>query len=318
MSSVKRIGLDEPISRDMQAIKDVGEMQDLGRFDKEFTMFGCCCLQKGQVQYVISDYPDKLYSYRQDQLKKGRCPSPVICLQEILPVPSGLQEVIAQTIKRKLAKKLRELYPKSFLESMEDYNGISANNAASELLWVLKDKLDGTYDHKKLQIFEGLLQMAYVGKVLSADNYQALNEWLFKTRKDMEDDVVVKDIYERTFYGAVYRKSNGQLTYLVNALPERIYENTYKLEQQGIFVSPIFKKTFWYNYEYTLLQARHDFEQNLQCIYTEEYMQLVEMIKSFRSNIDKEAYEKSLLQIDQLYGHEAWKMAQSYKMIWNL
>ena len=88
----------------------------------------------------------------------------------------------------------------------------------------------------------------------------------------MEDDCPSKDIFEKCFYGLVYRQ-DGTYHYLEDSLREYIYQRKYELGQQGILTTPIFSETLWYNYKYRLADARRDYLDHFHQTINDAYLQ---------------------------------------------
>lgn len=95
----------------------------------------------------------------------------------------------------------------------------------------------------------------------------------------MEEDSVSKDIFEKTFYGIVYRQE-GTYHYLEDTLREYIYRRKYQLEQQGVMTTPLFSETLCYNYTYRLPDARRDFLQRFHQVINDDYLSKWQAIRT--------------------------------------
>ena len=107
------------------------------------------------------------------------------------------------------------------------------------------------------------MHYAYQCRKLTLVQYQQLQTYISNERKNMEELVVSKDIFEKTFYGIAYEPLSG-IQYLSNARKATVYKKKYDLEQQGIFVTPLFAKQYWYNYTLRLPQVHQMFELDLK------------------------------------------------------
>ncbi len=131
--------------------------------------------------------------------------------------------------------------------------------------------LEGQFVEDKLKLFENLVHLAYQGKVLSQASYQQFQVWLKDMRVQMVDDVVVKESFERTFYGFAYTKANGRLAYFFNGQKEIVYEKKEKLEAEGLNSTPILKQTRWFDYSVAIKDVRKAYEDYLVDMYDQNY-----------------------------------------------
>lgn len=304
--------------RDMQVAEDVGKMAELGWFDKEFTMYGCAYLIEGQAHYMISSEAEKIHEFIHESHNQNLYPTPIMMLNKTCPVPSGRQEDIANHVKVELARNLRNAYPKAFLEMVLFYANQENTDAAKETLLAIKHRLEGLFVEEKLHIFEGLLQLAYDGKVLSKMRYDQFKAWLKAVRKEMEDDVIVKDIFERTFYGFAYEDQGNKINYYFNAQKESAYSQQNRLEEEGLLTTPIFAKTYWYNYTYRLADAKADFEQYLSQVLDQSYLETVKGIRALPTAINEDKFCNHLQQIGSDYGELAKKAFLEYGRRWHI
>lgn len=314
----QKFGRDEAVNRDIQLDKDVGEMASMGKFGKEFAVYGYAYLDNAQEKYVISVKPENIYDSREALLLQGYYPSSVLEIHERHFIPSGMQETITSDTKFKLAKKLRMAFPNEFLSVLSSYGKIEAVNTAAPLLWKMQEYLDGIFDIEKLHMFENLLNLAIVSKVLQKQDYLKLQEWLSQNYKDIEEDMVEKSEFSKVFYGICYINPKGKLEYLTNALRERVYYHKYELEKKGVIASPVLKKAFFYSYEYPLVKTRQDYFQYLQATYNLEYMHFVQRLKELPNSIPTMEFLHDCKECERKYGAYAKDVLQYYKYLWNI
>ncbi len=303
--------------RDLRITDDVGKMYELGRFDREFALYGFACLDRGKSHYIISARPEKIADLVQKCLRHGRHPSAIKELHENRQVPSGTREAIAQNLKLQLARALRQAYPEAFLMLLEDYDQVVRTNEAAPLLQRLRTEVEGVFDQTQLALFEGLLVKAYSSALLDKETYLELAAWLARERADMEDDVVVRDVLEQTFYGIAYEKEAGRWVYQINAHREVLCKRCFEMEQKGKLVTPLWSEVCGYNYEYKLTAARKDFAQALSGVYDDVYL---ETLRHLRQRSQKEAQAADLLekmaQIYAAFGQEAAELWRFYGCHW--
>ncbi|HWQ74417.1 MAG TPA: hypothetical protein VN441_03815, partial [Syntrophomonas sp.] len=227
------------VNKDLQIAEDFSKMAEFGYLDKEFTMYGVAYLGTDeQMKYLISSKRDEIYRFMEMSAYQGVCPTPVSSYTEICPVPSGYEEDIALQVKFRLAKKLQQEYQKPLFEALREFAVVDGNDAAYELLVKEQEKVEDLCDRDILLIYEGLVDLAFKKKLLSLRSLHEFHRWINKIKKQMEDDLVVNDIQEKTLYGYVYQTEDGTLKYASNAQYESIYGFALETEAQGYQISP--------------------------------------------------------------------------------
>ena len=137
--------------------------------------------------------------------------------------------------------------------------------------------MEGRFEEEALRQLEVLIVYAYSCKTIRTETYHDLLAWLAEERKSMDEDVCCKDIFEKTFYAIAYQTESGW-KHVINARRGYIYQKKHTLQQQGIFVSPIYSDTYYYNYTLRLPQVHKRFEQEAQAYLNPHYLQTLEKI----------------------------------------
>ena len=164
---------------------------------------------------------------------------------------------------------------------------------------------------------EALLHYTYSCKKITPSTYQALLDFIAEERLSMDEDFISKYIFEKTMYGIVYLE-DGQPKYLSNAQRDYIYEKAYALETQGVFVSPLYAKTYWYNYEYRLNDVKKDYKLELERVYDQAYLQKLAQIKTKADPAVREAFAQKLHAIETAYGASAAQTLRRYGCRWGV
>lgn len=276
--------------RDLQVAEDVGKMAALGWFDTEFTMHGASYLTAEGVHYMISSHSHNIYTFLQQSHLSGYYPTPLLTLSKKCPVPAGEKDAIAQQVKLELARGLEASYPKPFLQLLHHLGSQTAHDGAKEWLLQVQDAISGLFVEDLLQLFQNLLDLAYRHKVLTQASYAYFSQWLAEERADMIDDVVLKDLFTRTFYGFAYETAQGYMDYYLNAQKETVYAHQDEMEAKGLLTTPILSKPYWYNYTYRLKDVKAAAELQFKTLLNEDYLQLVKKIQALPSAIDGAYY----------------------------
>ena len=270
----------------VKVAEDIGKMAELGYFDVEFTMYGCAYWnpENDKMYYKVSSLAEDIYTFTETAMLQHMYASNIVAETKTMPVPSGMKELIAQDVKMSLARELQKIYPKDFFVNLYQLAARCANNQAADVLWQEAEHLAGRFDEEQLRRFEEMVNYTYSCRSIKEDTYQQLIDWLKEERSNMADDFVSKDIFEKTLYAVAYEQ-DGAIQYIENAQKDYIYEKAYTLEQQGIFVTPVFSKTFWYNYEYRLADVKKDFRVLVREVMNAEY---IEKIKTLRGTVNSD------------------------------
>lgn len=303
--------------RDMQVAEDISKKAALGWFDTEFTMYGCAYWEKGKMYYKISPEAEDIYDFIDKSALKEIYPSNIMVLSRKLPVPIGMKETVALTIKQELAKELQKTHCADFFKTLYDWAKKCETDTAAAVLWEEADRLEGLFEREKLNGFERLVNYCYSCRRLSKETYQKLSDWLKSERKSMNDDFISKDIFEKDFYGIAYEEK-GTIQYLENAHKSSVFQKSHELEIAGDFVTPIFARKYWYNYEYSLPQVKKDFRAALRQEYNEAMMC---KIKALRANADaalKTAFEKTIDDVRITWGDKPAETFSRYGQHWGI
>ena len=302
---------------DLRVAEDIGKMAELGWFDVEFTMYGCAYLKDGKMYYRISSEAEDIYDFIEKGSRLGVYPGNVLSLTEKYPVPAGMKELIAQEVKRDLGRKLKEVYPQAFFTELYGLAEAAETNTAAAVLWSEADALEGVFEEEKLKYFEELVDYTYSCRKLSGAEYTALLNWIASQRKDMEDDFVSKDVFEKTLYGIGYAGESG-IDYLTNAQKGYMYTEMYALEQAGKFTTPLFSKTYWYNYVYRLGDVNRDFKKKIKQELNEDTIRKIKTIRAGESAISKKDFAATAETIREKYGNAPYETIQRYGYRWGL
>ena len=304
--------------RDVRLAQEFAQMAAQGYIDQEFTMYGCAYWVNNERRYMISGRGEKIYDFIAHSSLKERIPTPIMTLTQVCPVPLGQQENIAQAVKRQLAKQLQESYPVGFFQQLQQLALAPSNDQAKGLLTPVQRALRGVFSEEKLGLFEGLMELAYEGKTLTKSSYEQFCGWIQEERANMEEDTMVKDRFEARFYGFAYEDQNGHINYVSNACKENVYRKKNHLGCTGLLMTPIFVKTYGYNYTYRLADALQDYKRYLKDIFNGEYMAMVKGINHLPTALDVRGFQEQLTHCYQQYGMLAGQAMAIYGRRWHI
>lgn len=302
--------------RDLQVAEDIGARARLGWFDKEFDVFGVSYLKAGEQYYLISSDADRIYDFQFEQLCQGVYCTPVETLVKKCPVPAGAEEEMARDIKVRLGKRMQKQYLPDFLQAFQAAFEDAANDSALPLLSPWQERIDGLFDAEKLALFETLVKFARSAKMLTAHSYEQLTDWISDVYADMGDDLIVKDVYRRDLYSLTYWESGRRHT-IINAQKSRLSVKADELAERGILTTPIYGKTYWYNHDYRLTDARMDYEAHLQSDWLVQFLKTADEINALPSAVAAERYDLLGQQWLETYGEAVRRYLARYRLLWH-
>lgn len=288
-------------SRDEQMTQDVATMAALGRFEKEFTVYGCAFLENEHMAMAISENAEKIYDWMYSIENKDKLTSTIHSVSLRSLVPAGMENYFTKLAQDQLIISLERAYhPKYFLE-LQNIIKVLPTNQAFEYLEQLRFQFDGICNQEQLALFEGLIEKAFRRKVLSDSSYYQFSEWIRWTKRDLDQQFVKKDKYEKEFFAFCYT-DNKQIE--SGIVIDGNKTNTYKkLElklQQGYHVSNIITKKWWYNNSYSIVDAKRDCKKFFEQLFDNAYRSLLIIIETLPTPIPKEPFDNLLRYCKQL------------------
>ena len=304
--------------RDLTCINSVSHMAEYGKYEEEFLVYGCTCLENGKLVYRISPKYEEIAQFVRQTVHKGIIASPIQSIMRRHTVLTGQHQQLLYETELELAQQLQKNYGRFFFDAVEDCMNVKADDGARALFDSLRLQLNGIFSENALQIFEGLVDVAYQAKHLTDDAWQEIQVWLRKVKNQMEHDVVAKKPFVRTFYGFCYIDSRGTYQYKANAQENIVVEEQRKLKRQNLFVSPIFRKTYWYDYGVEPKALRNAFKQELVEYYGDVYWQHWTAIKELTPRISNERYKGFLARLEVTGTKEEKEAFLEYGYDWNV
>ena len=251
-------------TRDDMCGIDVARMAELGGFAEEITIIGCVYKQDGDVLYRVTDDPDEAYHFYENAARQGILPTlPQIYVRREI-IPAGQRERMTDEAKLTCARQMRDAFDSRFWQCFDALAATPAANSAADILERYRKDLEGRYAREPLDLFSVFLDEALERHRLSTEAYADFAGWLEENYEKMADDWIVKEQYERTFYGFASYRDAATLNLRVDTVPFNLLEKQQDLRQQGVHVTPIFKKTIQYRESAALPKVRRQFQDWLK------------------------------------------------------
>lgn len=303
--------------RDAQLAAEVARKAELGWFDVEFTIYGCCYWDKGERFYRLSADAEKIYNFIENGAKNGIMPSNIMAISEKYPVPVGMQDSVTLDVKKALARKMQEAYPAEFFHYLAQLKKKTSQDDGYAFLLEKKKEAESCFENEKLRRFAVLLEHFYACNKVSAEHYALLRQWLNEERKNMEDDPIRKDICEKTFYAVGYLNGE-QVKYVSNARKATVYKKRDELLRRGFYTTPVYEQTYYYNYNVRLPQVSQWFENELKEHFTKEHITELQKIIAHNSQMSKDEFALCLQKAEADYGPIAKDTLLQYGYRWGI
>lgn len=301
--------------RDLTCIHSVEHMAECGKYEEEFIVYGCSSMEHGKIIYRISPSAQEIFRFKE---QPAFITSPVHTLMHHCLVQAGQHEQRLYETELQLAKTLQKSYSHLFFEQLELCNRAPFTDAAKEIFDELRFQLNGIFSADYLQLFQGLLAIAYNAHMLTPMTLLEIQHWQKKMQRQMEQDVFIKKPFQRTFYGICYLNGAEIPQYKVNAQKFNIWEAQRKLKQQQYPVTPIFQKTYWYDYGTEPKEIKALFKKQLAAYYGQAYWQYWQRIKMLEPVIEKAQFAQALQTIRQTNIQKQQDAFLEYGYDWNV
>lgn len=278
------------LDRDIQCGENFNRLLELGCFDREFEFSGYGFLEDGEIRYCVSGKELNIYHSLHQCLFNGIYPTAVMKKVKRTAVPSGKQTLIKQNIKMELVCDLKKTYDETFFQAVWELAKEPAQDVAISFLNELKDKIEGRFRDDWLQIFSGLCQQALENKTLTYRSYETFAHWIEYMRKQMDDDIIARDRFERKFSGFAYTNGNA-VKYYMDAEPATVEEKHTQLKLEGKQVTPIYRKSYYFHAITDIPKLRRRFSSELQTVINSKVIDGSQYLYELPGVIDASTYQ---------------------------
>ncbi len=291
-------------------------LKKMGAYDDEYAFFGTVYLEEGHHCCFISTDREKTYAFARRCREREIYPTVVENTVKRLRVNAGEKEKIGQQLKAEYAEELKIRYPKDFLADMQKIAMCPINQRGAKIVDAVRDELEGCFDEYALGLFAGILEMAYLGKSLSAIDYSKNMQWLKTERDFLAERSRPGSHFRRKLTGFAYQK-DGRIKYYSNAVEARTREKHQELLCAGSFAGPIYEKDYYFNFFYELPKCLDNFDTHLKERMDEGYLRLLRDLWDIKPQIDATALQ-ALESRAEAWGNDALKTVKFYKTLWHI
>ena len=303
--------------RDAQVAEEVRRKAELGWFDTEFTIYGCCYQKNNERYYRLSAEMEKIYDFIESAAQKNIVPSCIQIHSEKYSVPIGMKDSVTLDVKKILATEMQAMFPMSFFQYMNNLKKEAVEDSGYFYLLQKKDKVESSFQLLELRKYKELLDHFLNCNKVSYEHYTLLDAWIKDEYKNMEEEPIQKDLYEKVFYGIAYLKGK-EIKYSINAQKATVYRKRNELMRKGFFTTHLYSQVYYYNHNVRLPDVHKRFEQELKGYFTLEFVSELQMQLQRNEQISKEKFEDEMNRIEDAYGIAVKETMKQYGYLWGI
>lgn len=305
------------LHRDAQCAADVKQMEELGKFPVEFRVYGTASQARdGEILYRAGENEDKLYDYMQEARLRDVMFTPILTDVVYEKVSSDQQAQKMYETKYGLIKKMKLHYEGcNFFDLMKPLFDTSSNNNGYEVIEAFQKEIDGYFEDAFMQLFIGMVDMAFDAKILTIESYRYFKAWYDDVYRQMEDMPVVEELYKRTFYGFVYHNNSGAPKVFCDARRMTVVHKREELILKGYLVGSIVKKRYSFSEMSALSGARNAFRMWLLELEDSIYFDRLHVLKRQVGVIDEIKIQEVKDSVEN--DVDAYRAVCYYEKLWN-
>lgn len=307
------------IFRDDEETDYVGIVRALRGFEVEFEVYGTVYWKDGQRNYLVSANAETLNDHVTRLSREGCYPVPPQIYSERMLVPAGCDSELEEQVKLNCCRRLRATYPPSFWDHARDVADGRGNDSALPLLSDVRDRLKGVFDADSLQLFEALVNRAFLRRNLEQHSYAALMAWLEEERRCMADDGFERSLFVKDMYGFATRDANGTIRVAMDSVRMNAEGKRRDSARKDTgTVTPLFHARVGYNRNYRLVDARNDFKARLASLFDGEYFALLEKLDALPVAVDIAGYQRECERLSTAGDAELLELWKHYGRQWGI
>lgn len=305
-------------TRDEIMAEDVAAMAALGKFEREFTVFGCAFWHVGEMVLALSEDAEKIYDWIYDVANADKFVTGIHKASLRSLVPAGTEEYLLEQARHKLITTLRTTYSKEYFQLLEKINAVAPTDQAADLLQDLCYQLDGVCSKEQLMLFRGFVEKAWQRKVIKPSTYYKLLTWVRWTERDLNAFPERTDKYEKIFYGFAYCKPETLIRVFLDGNKVNAYEKMEERRVEGYSVSNLVEKTCWYNNSYNIIDAKRDCESYFNKIFDDTYKRTLLLLEQMESPLQRDIYVDALAWYSKSGKNDIVQALERQGKIWKL
>lgn len=292
--------------KDVSSAQMIYALAEMNCFEQECTVYGFAWRDSGRKKwFTTGEDAGVIQCAAEQKLLQGYALSPIQKKTVRVVLSEETKTDILFSLKLELSEKLRVTFDDVYFEALESILSLPADSAADPILRDWQAEIDGYYDADEMQLFDGAVTYAFMSRHLKKVQYQTYKRWCQDCYQQISQQIVMKDRYERTFYGFAYEKSPQQYGYVCNANKNVIAERIQELGGRGCFHTPILEKTYWYASSGNLKDIRKRFDEDLKRLMNRAYLARMKTLHQLPCVVKEESWEQAWAMVKQKCLEEA-------------
>jgi hypothetical protein len=294
------------------------ELLNLGFLEHELACYGTAYQEKGEIKFYTTKKEETILELIKSLTVKRIYPTPTQYFVKRCLFLSDQEEMANQSFRLEVIRKLYTQFPAIYFDAINSLTSDPPTNYAFPILKEVSEQLNSCFDLNLLQLFGGLLDMAYQARTLTKEGYMLLGSWLKHEYEKTSEDGVASNNYEKTYACFAYLADNGRVSYYDNAFPYMVVEHRAKMVAEGITVSPIFIKQYHAGSFLELRKTKIFFKSDMEKYLNKMFMKLVCMLNDLSSGIDETLFNVLLDKLKREGTGESVRAFIYYGNLWNL
>lgn len=293
----------------------VGRISELGGFKVEFPVYITCYEEKESVYYYVSNEKKDVYCFINQKLKEELYCLPPVRKTMTTIVSAGQKDELYQQFKVEAAKELMNEGAGEVVAMLPKL-APKPTNVGQELLEGIRIQTKGIFDQEMRQLYRGILDMAYYAKKINGNFYNKTLAWLNIEEMQQEEEIIAHALHERIYSGFAYVKHDEGLGYYFNAVLESTISKREELMIQGMMVSPILTKKYYFNDINAINNAARDFKGVLKKYLCKGVMEILKDILG--ENPDENDIDRKIRIAEEEKNEMKLKCLRYYKALWKI
>ena len=279
------------LDHDAVCMSQANQLLTMGCLEHEVAVYGCACLQDGQMMYYLSQREESMRRFRLDACLHNRyvTPSHYFCQRYDLLTESEAE--IDRAFRLMVAQKLHQRYPRILLEAVASLNETPCANDGFPLLQDMCAALANGFDPNALCLFADLLDLLLQGRRINREAYVLMQQWLQAEQAKMAVETIARGAYQRTFSGFAYERSDGTVGYFADALRYLAEERRSALLGEGRTVTPILTITYTFDAFTSPRENKQQFLTEAAAYLNADYLALMRRFRQLPPSIDACRYQ---------------------------
>lgn len=302
---------------DMMCIQQAGKLQKIGYLEYEAAAYGCA-VYADDIYYFVSESEESAERFVLECLLKGLYPTSINYFFSRFDVLHETEDEIRQKFKLDVARKLKQKYPRVYLENIKELTTSPSLNAGFPILTAMMHQLENLFDIDQLSLFKDFAEYLLKGRHINLEGYRIAVNWFENELVKFSDESQETSAYKRVYTGFAYIDLAGNEKFFCDAVSYNARKKRDELVGEGCITSPILEKAFYAERFQGLLAAREQYMTLLKSLHLENYFKIMDMAKKLPTSVNEEKYKSFREMYIAHVNNEIKKEYLALGQLWNV